>query len=133
MKSTRYNKILGIPWQKDKDTLQVSFERCVYPATPLTKGKILAAINGVYDVLDFASSVTTVGKNIFSEICQQKFGWHEQVPVDIQRRWELWINIQHRIPVPRSFVERTVAQLSLHGLSDASKKALSAAIYVVGH
>ena len=53
-------KILRIPWQKEEDTLQVSFERCVYPTIPLTKRKILAIINGVYDVLGIASPVTIV-------------------------------------------------------------------------
>ena len=34
-------KILGIPWQKEEDTLPVSFERCLSPAIPLTERKIL--------------------------------------------------------------------------------------------
>ena len=65
-------KILGIPWQKEKDTIQVSFERC--PAMPLTKLKIRAIINGVFDVLGFASPITIIGKIIFSEIGLQKLG-----------------------------------------------------------
>ena len=47
----RATKILGIPWQKEEDTLQISFERCLYPSIPLTKRKILAIINGVFDIL----------------------------------------------------------------------------------
>ena len=35
--SPRDTKILGDPWQKEKDTLQVSFERYVYPAIPQKK------------------------------------------------------------------------------------------------
>lgn len=130
----RAAKILGIPWQKEKDTLQVSFERCLFPAIPLTKRKISAIINGVFDVLGFASSIMILGKIIFNDICQRKLGWDEQVPVDIERRWGLWIkglNLQHHISVPRSVVEQSGARLSLHGFSDASKKALCAVIYVV--
>ena len=58
----------------------------------------------------------------------------EQVPIDIERRWKLWIkglNLQDHISVPRSVVEQSGAQLSLHRFSDASKKALCAVIYVV--
>ena len=134
-KEPRTTKILGIPWHKDEDTLQVCFERCLYPAIPLTKRKILAAINGIFDVLGFASPITITGKIIFSEICLQKLGWDEQVPVDIQRRWEVWIkglNNRHNISVPRCVVELKEAQLSLHGFSDASKRAVCAALYVVG-
>ena len=45
---------------------------------------------------------------------------------DMQRRCEHCIkklNIQHHIPVPRSVVDRMAVQISLHGFSDASKKA----------
>ena len=45
-KKPRAAKILGIPWQKEKDTLQVSFERCLHSAIPTTKRKILATIMG---------------------------------------------------------------------------------------
>ena len=133
-KKPRAAKILGTPWQKKEDTLQVSFERCLYPAIPLTKRKILAIINGVFDMLGVASPIMILGKIIFSDICQRKLGWDEQVPIDIERRWKLWIkglNLQDHISVPRSVVEQSGAQLSLHGFSDASKKALCAVIYVV--
>ena len=75
-----------------------------------------------------------LSKIIFIDICQRKLGWDEQVPIDIERRWKLWIkglNFQHLMSVPRSVVEQSGARLSLHGFSDASKKALCAVIYVV--
>ena len=65
-KKPRAAKILGTPWQKKEDTLQVRFERCLYPAIPLTKRKILAIINGVFDVLGVASPIMILGKTIFS-------------------------------------------------------------------
>ena len=49
----------------------------------------------------------------------------------IQRRWEVWIkgvNNRHNISVPRCVVELKEAQLSLHGFSDASKRAVCAAL-----
>ena len=88
-KKPRNAKILGTPWQKEKDTLQVSFEGCLYPAIPRTERMILAIINGVFDVLGVASPVMVLSKIIFSDICQRKLGWDEQVPIDIERRWKL--------------------------------------------
>ena len=60
--------------RKRENTLQVNFQRYVYPTIPLTKRKILAVINGVYDVLDFAFPVTIVGKIIFKEILEKEQG-----------------------------------------------------------
>ena len=62
---------------------------CLHPAIRLTKQKILAVINGLFDVLGFASPKTIIEKILFSEICLQKLGWDEHVPVDVQRRWHL--------------------------------------------
>ena len=85
-------------------------------------------------MLGVVSPIMILGKIICSDICQQKLGWDEQVPIDIERRWKLWIkglNLQDHILVPRSVVEQSGAQLSLHGFSNASKNALCAVIYVV--
>ena len=58
--------------------------------SPLTKRKILAAINSVYDLLGWASPVMITGKILFSELCLCKVSWDEQVPDDIVRRWNQW-------------------------------------------
>ena len=90
---------------------------------------MLAAINGVYDILGWASPVTIIGKILFSEICLLKIAWDDPAPVDISRRWNLWIKELHKcnnIFVPRSVVTRGKKLLALHGFADASKSGVLA-------
>ena len=42
---------------------------------PLTKRKMLSAINGVYDFLGLAAPVTITGKILYSEVCLTK--WYQ--------------------------------------------------------
>ena len=132
--SASTSKILGVLWEKKSDALQVNFRPCLQIESPLTKRKMLAAINGVYDILGWASPVTIIGKILFSEMCLLKIAWDDPAPVDISRRWNLWIKELHKcntISVPRSVVKREQKLLALHGFADASKSGVCAAVYVL--
>ena len=65
-------RILGTQWDKSTDTIFVDFKPCCAATEPVTKRKMLAAFNSVYDILGLASSVMITGKIIFSEVCLQK-------------------------------------------------------------
>ena len=58
---------------------------------PLTKRKMLSAINGVYDLLGLAAPVTIMGKIRYSDVCLRKLRWDQVVPDDIQRSWNNWL------------------------------------------
>lgn len=51
-------KILGTPWDKQRDTLCIDFETCSKMAKALTKRKMISVINSVYDVLGWSAPVT---------------------------------------------------------------------------
>ncbi|XP_028413677.1 uncharacterized protein LOC114536534 [Dendronephthya gigantea] len=90
----------------------------------MEKGKVLAAINGVYDLLGWASPVMITGKILFSELCLRKVSWDEQVPDDIGRRWNKWAKTLREcteITVPQSVVKPMSQQISIHGFADASQ------------
>ena len=113
---------------------EIPNKACQLTVSPLTKRKILAAINGVYDLLGWASSVTITGKILFSELCFRKVSWDEQVPDDIVRRWNQWARTLREcteITVPRSVVNKKSQQLSIHGFANASQLAVCAAVYVL--
>ena len=127
-------KILGVPWNKTEDKLSIGFMKPLRVASegPLTKRKMLSAINGVFDLLGIAAPVVITGKILYSETCLRKLKWDEEIPDDIQKPWKKWLKGLEECPqlsIPRSVVNRGVKRIILHGFSDASKKAISVAIY----
>ena len=131
--SPKETKILGVPWNKTENKLSVGFMKPLQAVAegPLTKRKMLSAVNGVYDLLGVAAPVVITGKILYSETCLRKLKWDEQVPDDIWRSWKKWLRGLEECPllsVPRSVVNKDVTKIVLHGFSDASKLAVSAAI-----
>ena len=132
-------KILGIPWNKTRDEFSVSFEDNALgdEVQQLTKRKMLAIVNSIYDILGLASPVTVVGKILYSKVCLSSKRWDEAITdPEILKGWKKWLkglNECTNVRVPRSVVDHNVRRLELHGFSDASKKAVSAAVYVVAH
>ncbi len=132
--STSETKILGVPWDKKTDVMTINFDTCIKLQKPITKRKVIAAINSVYDILGWSSPVMITAKLIFVEICLLKKHWDEQLPEEIVHKWFTWVKHlqqQSYITVPRSVVIKGGGQFELHGFSDASKVAICAAIYVI--
>ena len=80
-------KILGVPRNKAKDTISVGFIKPLRTTSdgPLSKRKMLSAINGVNDLLGLAALVTITGKILYSEVCLRKLRWDQVIPDEIQR------------------------------------------------
>ena len=81
----------------------------------MTKRKMLSAINSFFELLGIGAPVVIVGKILHSEVClmkkfQMTYGDHE---------------------LPRSVVGVGLTRVILHGFSDASKLAVSVAVYAV--
>ena len=128
-------KILGIPWNKNDDTISVDFSSCIEKGKEeiLTKRKVISALNSVFDVLGISSPVMITGKLLYSEICLKKLRWDEKLPPDIEKKWKKWIQTVGRISsltIPRCVIENNT-EIKLHGFSDASKSAICAVIYIV--
>ncbi|XP_070550021.1 uncharacterized protein [Ptychodera flava] len=129
-------KILGIPWNKEEDTLTISFESCQKSSEQITKRKMLADINSIFDILGWNSPVTITAKLIFSEVCLLQLCWDEEIPDEIHRKWQMWINSLQRTPtitVPRCVFTDNPTHYEMHGFADASKTAVCAAIYIVAY
>ena len=127
------SKILGVPWNKEEDTFSINFAKTLKGVEegPLTKRKMLSAINSIFDLLGIAAPVVIVGKILYSEVCLRKLRWDEEVPVDIQKPWTKWLNGIKECPhisIPRSVVGVGLTRVVLHGFSDASKLAVSVAV-----
>ena len=70
-------KLLGMPWNKEEDVLQIDFPDV---PTVLTKRGVLAYLAKVYDPLGIISPVLLKGKQIFRELCEYKVGWDGTIP-----------------------------------------------------
>ena len=125
------SKLLGFPWNKDENTLSVSF-----PTSPakLTKRGILANLAKVYDPLGVVSPVMLDGKCIYREACNQKIAWDAPLPEAIALQWTRWenqlpasVSTQRSIPAFRELIQ----EVQLHAFGDASGYGVSAAVYAV--
>ena len=80
---------------------------------------------------------TRLGKTKWAkscEVCLLKLHWDEEVPNEVQSRWDAWVTSLQKAPtvtVPRCFFRHQRTHFEVHGFSDASKVAVCAALYVV--
>ena len=88
----------------------------------------------VCDIPGLASPVIISGKILYSHVCLKKLSWDEEVPDEIREPWKRWIKCLTRTPsvsIPSSVINGEVVKMVLHGFLDASKLAISVAIYIV--
>ena len=71
-------KLLGVPWNKSKDTIEVNFPAMT---TKTTKREILGKLAKIYDPLGLASPITLTGKLLFREACETRTSWDQELPV----------------------------------------------------
>ena len=127
---------LGVVWDLNADcfcfTLNMTNRQC-------TRRGILRIVNSIFDPLGFLAPVTIGGKLILRDVTSSKIGWDDPLPLEIQQKWLSWLRSLEdlkTIEVPRSyFVEENLSTMStaeLHIFSDASQRAISSVVYVVG-
>ena len=125
------SKLLGVPWNKEKDEIQVSFP--TFTAEPTKRG-ILAKIAKVYDPLGLAPPVTLSGKALYREACDTRSAWDNPLASDLKGKWNKGEqSLPEHIEVARSVVKHEEKNLSidLDAFGDASGKGVSAAVYAV--
>ena len=125
------SKLLGVPWDKKRDTIQVSFPS---QAADPTKRGILVKIAEVYDPLGLVSPLTLCGKTLYRDACDIWVAWDTQLPGDLINRWSKWERSLHdRVIAPRSLVQfqEMIQSVDLHAFGDAIGKGVSAAVFAV--
>ena len=86
--SPKETKILGDPWNNTEDELSNSFMKLLESVAegPLTKRKLLSAVNGVYNPLGLPSPALITGKILYSETSLRKLKWDERVSTQRRRQ-----------------------------------------------
>jgi hypothetical protein len=124
-------KLLGLKWDKRKDTLAVTFPD---DEVQKTKRGVLSKLAKVYDPLGLVSPVTLEGKQIYRDMCDAKTSWDVNLDCKLLERWVKW---ERSLPleqtVPRSIMnhQEEVTEIELHTFSDVSIQGVGAAVYAV--
>jgi hypothetical protein len=124
-------KLLGLSWDKSKDSLSVTLDHEGYGTT---KRSVLSQLAKIYDPLGLVSPMTLQGKNLFREMCEARIPWDGELPETSKQRWEEWYTgLPQSYEIPRSLAphQGLVAAITLHAFGDASKVGVSAVVYAV--
>ena len=124
-------KLLGIVWDKAKDTLHVCF-----PATPAeqTKCGTLTNLVKVYDPLGIVSPAMLEGKVLYRESCTEKKAWDAPLSEETMKKWKKWerslpeaVSVRRSIPLYQEEIDEN----QLHAFGDASGRGACAAVYAM--
>ena len=114
------NKMLGLPWNNDKDTLAVEIPSEV---KKLTKRTILQKPASICDPLGMISPTTIIGKNIYRDLCDSKLSCDDELPDWVVRKWKKWeTKLQTKVKVPRNIKlsKESLNLINVHVFLDAS-------------
>ena len=123
------SKVLGLPWDKDTDTLTVNFSKS---ENATTKREVLRNLAKVYDPLGLATPFALQGKLIYREICNHKVPWDAQLSKQLVKRvgsWEQGLPTGVTVPRPVIHYREPVVDIQLHAFGDASTQGVGAAVY----
>ena len=126
-------KMLGLPWDKTKDTVAVTFPKAPLEVTDREMSRFLASF---YDPLGLVSPVSLVGKLLYREVCGQNLQWDQKVPESITKQWKKFEkSLLNQVQVPRSLpaFKETIEAVNLHAFGDTSGAGTAAAVYAVVH
>lgn len=122
--------VLGIKWNPSIDTF--SF-KTIDIEGPITKRSILSNVSRIFDPLGWASPVIILSKCIIRKLWEEKLGWDEKIPNQLEKTWEIitqQVPLLSKLNIPRHATIQNPTQCQLIGFCDASQKAYGAVIYL---
>ena len=136
---TKGQKVLGLAWDFEEDTISLDLAAIAKCAEGLTatKRNTLKLLAGIFDPLGIIGPVTITAKILFQEACREKIGWDDPLDGSIKKVVEVWIKslIECELITMKRCVygheREEVLECSLHGFADASKKGYCAVTYLV--
>ena len=132
-------KVLGIPWDSDKDILVYDFKAIMKDAhkSKPTKRNLLKIVSSFCDLIGLIQPILISLKILLQEAHRLKLGWDDEFCGEIKEAWErnlreidelVNVNVDRRFE--SSSDEDPIVCRELHGFSDASKSGFGACVYV---
>ena len=132
-------KVLGIPWDSDKDILVYDFKAIMKDAHKLkpTKRNLLKIVSSFYDLIVLIQPILISLKMLLQEAHRLLLGWDDEFSGKVNEAWErnlreiyelVNVNVNRRFE--SSSDEDPIVCRELHGFSDASKSGFGACVYV---
>ena len=123
-------KILGLNWDKQRDTFRVEIPT---ESQRLTKRNILKTLTSIYDPLGFISPVLLISKILFRNLCDLRIPWDNEIAQEIENKWVKWDNgLKIKIEIPRSIsIRETTTNIDIHLFSNASINGVCTIAYAI--
>ena len=131
MVKPKKSKVLGLKWDKQSDTLKISFPSEEVPAT---KRGILSKLAKIYDPLGLVSPLTLEEKLLFRDVCDAKLTWDVEINKEQLKRWRTWeqsLPVEEEVPRSVARYQEPIDEIVLHSFGDASTKGVGTAVYAV--
>lgn len=127
------SKALGLSWNPLTDQFLFKINWIEADQTTWTKRQFLAETSRLFDPLGWLAPITIKVKIVMQEIWLSKIGWDELISTNIAENWAEFrqeFKELEKIKIDRWVGFEKGCEISLHGFSDASEKAYSAAVYL---
>ena len=86
LKTADLIKILGVPWDKNRDNLSIVILE--FNEKLITKRKVLSCITSICNPLGLISASHIIGKVIYLELCDKKLPWDTEIPLILKKKFK---------------------------------------------
>ena len=138
-KTVDNEKVLGIFWNTDRDTIEFKVNLDKMPKEVRlerrlpTKAEVLSFLMSTYDPLGLIANITIHGKILMQELHKTTVEWKNAIPEKLYPQWKEWLEIVKtaaNISIPRCMTDGNSSFVKLHTFVDASDRAYAACVYL---
>lgn len=134
-KSSTPTNVLGLLWNKEKDTLAINNESLLtMDLKKITKKVMLSAAHRVFDPIGMVSGFTLLPKLLIQQTWEKGLTWTEEVDESMKEKFMQWMSevpLLSKLQIPRwAMCLKSIEKMSLHVFSDASALAYAAVVFI---
>lgn len=126
-------KILGLTWDRLKDSFRYTVNLPPLKSEPVTKRSVISDIARLFDPLGWLAPTIVLAKIFIQKLWLAGMGWDEQLNIELIKEWNTYreeLALLTNIHIPRWLGTTPESKLELHGFCDASKVAYAAVLYL---